>query len=152
LHFENVVLLLSEVLQEFELGGTDNSYDRAVFFESLKSDFNGFLFLFVFLGVFGESFFLTVEPVFVESSESVFVEFLSPDSGQSSESSRGIDISDQSDDNHGRGFDDGDSLDGFFLVQFGSWFFDFSQDVGHSGLEPSESCEVARFFLVVFRE
>jgi hypothetical protein len=96
LHFENVVLLLSEVLQEFELGGTDNSYDGAVFFESLKSDFNGFLFLFVFLGVFGESFFLTVEPVFVESSESVFVEFLSPDSGQSSESSRGIDISDQS--------------------------------------------------------
>jgi hypothetical protein len=68
LNFENVVFLLSHVLQEFELSGADNSDDGAVFFESLESDFNGFLFLFVFFGIFGESFFLAVEPVFVESS------------------------------------------------------------------------------------
>jgi hypothetical protein len=49
LDFEHVVFLLSEVLQEFELGRADNSDDGAVFFESLESDFNGFLFLFVFL-------------------------------------------------------------------------------------------------------
>lgn len=96
LDFENVVFLLSEVFQEFELGGADNSDDGAVLFESLESDFNGFLLLFVFLGVFGEGFFLAVEPVFVESSKSVFVEFLGPNSGQSSESSGGIDVSDQS--------------------------------------------------------
>lgn len=68
LYFENVVLLLSEVLQEFELGGANNSNDGAVFFESLESDFNGFFLFIVFLRVFGESFFLAVEPVFVESS------------------------------------------------------------------------------------
>lgn len=56
------------------------------------------------------------------------------------------------DDNHGRSFDDGDGLDGFLLVEFGTRLFDFSEDVGHSGLEPGESGEVARLFLVVFRE
>jgi hypothetical protein len=138
LDFDDVVFLLSEV-KEFHLGGGQNSNNRAIFLDSVQLDIDGFAGFGIFLLVFGESLFLRVHPVFVESSEGIFIEFLSPDSGQVSETSGGFDISDNSDNNHGGSFNDGDGFNNFFLVKFGTGFFNVSKDVGHTSFESGES-------------
>jgi len=92
--------------------------------------------------IFGESLFLRVHPVFVESSKGVFIEFLGPDGGQVSKTSGGFDISDDSDDDHGGSFNDGDGFDDFLFVKFGTGFFNVSENVGHTSLESCESGKV----------
>lgn len=80
LDFNNVVFLLSQV-EEFHLSGSNDSDDGAIFFDSVEGNIDGFFFFRVFLLVFGESLLFGVNPVSVESSEGVFIEFLSPNSG-----------------------------------------------------------------------
>ena len=60
---------------------------------------------------------------------------VSPDGSQSSESSWGFNISDQTDDFQWWGLDDGNSLDCLFLVEFRLWSVDISQDMSHTGFE-----------------
>jgi len=146
-----VVLLLSEV-EEFHLGGGQDSDDGTVFLDSVQLDVNGFAGFSIFLLVFGESLLFGVHPVFVESSESVFIEFLGPDGGEVSETSGGFDISDDSDDNHWGGFDDGNGFNNFLLVKLGSGFLNVSENVGHTGFESSESGEMDGGGRVISRE
>jgi len=68
--------------------------------------------------VLREGLLLSSGPVLVESSKGVGIEFLGPDSSKGSESSGGIDVSDDSDNSHGGSFDDSNSLNNFFLVEF----------------------------------
>ena len=95
LDFEDVVLLLSQVLKEVVLSMDDSSNWGSVFSDSVEFNFQ-------FLGLFGnswlvagESFLLGVNPVLVESSEGSLVEVVSPDSGKSSQSSWGFNVSNQ---------------------------------------------------------
>ena len=95
LDFEDVVLLLSQVLKEVVLSVDDSSNWGSVFSDSVEFNFQ-------FLGLFGnswlvagESFLLGVNPVLVESSEGSLVEVVSPDSGKSSQSSWGFNVSNQ---------------------------------------------------------
>ena len=95
LNFEDVVFLLSNVVEEVVLGMSDGSNNGAVLFDSVELDFNSF-------GIFGrfglivrEGFLLRVDPVLVESSEGSLVEVVSPDSGKSSQSSWGFNVSNQ---------------------------------------------------------
>ena len=95
LDFEDVVLLLSQVLKEVVLSVDDSSNWGSVFSDSVEFNFQ-------FLGLFGnswliagESFLLGVYPVLVESSEGSLVEVVSPDSGKSSQSSWGFNVSNQ---------------------------------------------------------
>lgn len=134
------------------MGGANSSDNGAVSSNSVERNFNGVFFLFVLLGVFGESFSLGIHPVFVKSSHSVSVQSLGPDSRKGSKSSGGFDVSNESDNNHGRGFEDGDGFNNFFFVEFGSSSFNFSDDMGHAGFESSESGEVAWFFSIISRE
>jgi len=67
---------------------------------------------------------------------------LSPDGGQSSETSGGFNVSDDTADNDWGSFEDGTGFNSFLLVQFGSWFVDISQDVGHTSLESGEGGKV----------
>jgi len=102
--------------------------------------------------VLGEGLLLGVLPVLIESSDGVFVQLVGPDGGQGSETSWGFDVSDDSDNDHGWGFDDGDSLNDFLLVQLGTWLINISDDMTHTSLESSEGGQVWLLLLVILWE
>lgn len=142
LDFDDVVLLLSEV--EFvHLGVGNDSDDGTVFLDSFEWDLD------VLGGILGNSLLVLGEglslgglPVLVESSQGVLVQLVGPDGGQGSQSSWGFDVSDDSDNNDGWGFDDGDGFDDFLLVQLGTWLINISDDMTHTSLESSEGSQV----------
>lgn len=150
LDFEDVVLLLSEV-GEVVLSVGNSSHDGGVLFDSVELDFN-------FLGILGlsliarEGFLLGLNPVLVEPAEGSLVEMVGPDSSKGSESSGGLDVSDQSDDLERRGLNDGDGFNFFLLVEFGLGSVDFSEDVSHACFEASEGCEVGSLGSVISGE
>lgn len=59
---------------------------------------------------------------------------LGPDGGQRSQSSGSLDVTDNTDDNHRWGLDNGNGLDDFSLVHLGSGSVKVSDDVSHTGL------------------
>ena len=75
------------------------------------------LFVAPFLDVLGESLLLGVHPVFIESSLELSGQVLGPDGGQSSETSWGFDVTNNTADNNGRSFEDCASFDDFLLVE-----------------------------------
>jgi len=151
LNFDDVVFLLSKI-EKFHLSGGDNSDDGAVLLDSVERDFDGLFFFGVFLLVLGEGLLFGADPVLVESSEGVFVEFLGPNGGKGSEASGGVDVSDDSDNNHRGAFDNGNGFNSLFFVEFGSGSFDVSKNVSHTGFEPSKSSEVAGLGSVILGE
>lgn len=67
---------------------------------------------------------------------------LGPDSGQRSQSTGSLDVTDNTDDNHRWGLDNGNGLDNFSLVHLGSGSVKVSDDVGHTGLVTHTGGEV----------
>jgi hypothetical protein len=67
---------------------------------------------------------------------------LGPDGGQRSETTGSLDVTDNTDDDHRRGLDDGNGLDDFSLVHLGSGSVEVSDDVGHTGLVTHAGSEV----------
>lgn len=152
LDFEHVVLLLTELGESLHLSGADSTDHSAVFLNSVQIHIKGLFLVIILLGVFGEGFLLGGHPVLVESTESVAVEFLGPHSGEGSESTRGVDVTDKTHHSDGGSFDHSHGFDDFLLVEFGTNTIDITHDVGHTGLETSEGGEVARLLGIVLGE
>jgi len=114
LDFEDVSLLLSKV-KLVHLSVDDNSDDLTVFLDSVELA-GDVLFIAPFLNVLGESLLLGVHPVFIESSLELSGQVLGPDGGQSSETSWGFNVTHNTTDNNGWGFEDCASFDDFLLV------------------------------------
>ena len=91
-------------------------------------------------------------PVFVESSLTFFSQMLSPDSLESTKTSWGFNVSNNTDGNHGWCFDDGYSLNDFFLVQFGTRTISFTYNMGHTSLESKEGSQVRLLGSIVLWE
>jgi hypothetical protein len=109
------LLLLKTGLSD--LGVSQDSNDGAVLLDPLELSVDGgSAILLVLLGVLGEGLLLRPVPVLVESPLELVREVLGPDGGERSESSRGLDVTDDTDDNHGGSLDDGDGLDDLSLV------------------------------------
>ena len=92
LDFEDVILLLSQVLEEVVLSVYNCSHNGGVLSDSVELNVNKFGF---FAGgglISGESFLFGVNPVLVEPSDGSLVEVVSPDGGESSESSWGFNV------------------------------------------------------------
>jgi len=70
----------------------------------------------VLLGVLGEGFPLRLVPLLIKSSTDVVAQMSSPDASNSSKSTGGGCITDNSNDDHGRGLEDRDDFDDFLLV------------------------------------
>lgn len=85
----------------------------------------------------------------VESSDDRLVQVLGEEGLDFLETSGGIDVSDNSDDNHPGAFDDGNGLDDFFLVKSGSGFANLSDDVSHTSFESNEGGKMNRLRGVV---
>lgn len=140
LDFEDMSSLLSKV-ELIQLSVDDNSDDSAVSLDSVE--FSGdVLFISPLSTVLGESLLLGVHPVFIESSLELGGQVLGPDGGQSSETSWGFNVTNNTDNNDWWSFEDGGSFNDFLLVELGSDLIDISEDVGHTGLEDWESGEV----------
>ena len=141
LDFHKVGLSLSE-LAFLDLSGDEDSNDRAVLSDSLDISvdvFLGVLWLGVFLGVVLESVLLGSIVVLIESSDDTRWEVLSPDGGESSESSWGINVTNHTDDLAWWGLDNGNwlnniLLDGLFTFSL----LHVSDDVGHTGFVAHE--------------
>jgi len=140
LDFEDMSSLLSKV-KLVQLSVNDNSDNLGVFLDSVE--FSGdVLFIRPFLGILGEGLLLGVHPVFIESSLELSAQMLSPDGGQSSETSGGFDVTNNTGNNDGGSFKNGTSFNGFLLVELGSDLIDISQDVSHTSLENGEGSKV----------
>eukprot|EP00178_Gracilaria_changii_P002665 TRINITY_DN13974_c0_g1_i2.p1 TRINITY_DN13974_c0_g1~~TRINITY_DN13974_c0_g1_i2.p1 ORF type:complete len:242 (-),score=21.76 TRINITY_DN13974_c0_g1_i2:33-758(-) len=133
------------------LGVADKSDYGAVLDDSVFGLFSDFLGL-QSLSILGEGFFLGSIPVLVKSSFERFAESLSPKGSQSSQSLDGFDVSDHSDDSHGRSLDNGGCFDCLLFVELRARSLDFSQNVGHSSLETCKSGKMRGLFLVIFGE
>lgn len=142
LDLEDVVLLLSEVLEEVVLSVNDGSDNSAILLDSVELGFNSLGILGRFRLVSGEGFSLGVDPVLVEPSKGSLVEVVGPDGGKGSKSSWSLDVSNQTNNLQRRGFNDGDGFNFLLLIEFSFGSVDISEDMGHSSLESSKGGEV----------
>jgi hypothetical protein len=150
-----VSLLLTEV-QFANIGVGEHTDDVAVLLNALKFGVGAIAAFLLFvgeaLGVLGEGLFLGVVPVLVESSLDLLIQVLSPDSGKGTETTGGLDVSDQTNNAHRGGLDDGDGFDDFLVVDLRSGLCGLTEDVGHTGLVAHEGGEVAWLASVVLGE
>lgn len=145
------LLLLQTGLSE--LGVCQDSNDGAVLPDSLEfSTDGGTVGVGVLLGVLGEGLLLGLVPVLVESSLDFVGQVFSPDGGQGSKTSGGLDVTDNTNDDHGRGLDDGNGLDDFSLVHLGSGSVKVSDDMGHTSLVAHESGKMNRLGRIILGE
>jgi len=149
LEFDDVSFLLFE-WKHLHLGVGDESNNLAVLFDLVQSSLLGRFRFSPFLLVFSESQFLGFSPVFVESSFALVGDVFGPDGFEGSESSWGLDVSDNTNANHWWAIDDGTWLDDFFLVELVALSGNFSNDVGHTGFVSDETGQVGGFRFVVF--
>jgi len=129
-------------LELADLGVGEHTHNLAVLLDAVELVVDGLGVLGSLLGVLGEGFLLRRVPVLVESASNVIGEMVSPDGGQGAEAVGGSDVSDDTDNNHRRGLDNGDGLDGLLLVELGARTLDLSHDVGHAGLVAHEGSKV----------
>jgi hypothetical protein len=66
--------------------------------------------------------------------------------------SGGLDVANDTNDDEGWGFDDGDGFNGLLLMQLGTDTVHFTKDVGHACLEAGEGRQVHGLLRVVARE
>lgn len=136
----DVSLSSSEVLDEGGLGVDDGSDGGAVLLGS--GDLGFHLTGGVLGGVLGVGLLLGLVEVLVEGSLEGVIEMSSHDGGQGSVTSGGVDVSDETNDLHGGGLDDGDGLNDLLLVDLRVGSVSSSLDVSHTGLEPHEGGQV----------
>jgi len=133
--------LLSE-LQQLDLGVSKDTNYRAVLLDAVDLSLNLLGLLSGLLGVLGEGFLLGVVPVLVEATLEVIGQVVGPNSGQSAKTVWCGNITNNTNHNHRRCLQHGDSLHSFLLVKLGSWSLDFSDNVTHASLASHESGQV----------
>jgi len=148
LKFDDVSFLLFE-WKHFHLGVGDESNNLAVLFDLVQSSLLGRFRFSPFLLVFSESQFLGFSPVFVKSPFSFVTDMFSPDGLEGSETSWGLDVTNNTDSDHWWAIDDGDWLDDFLFVELVALSSDFSDDVGHTGFVTDETGQVGGFGFVI---
>lgn len=118
LDLHEVSLLLGETsLADLSMG--EDTDDRAVFADALELTLDGLAtILSVLLGVAGEGLLLGSVPVLVESALDFVRKVVGPNGGEGAEAARGLDIADESNGDHRRCLDNGNSFDNLSLVEF----------------------------------
>ena len=116
LDFENVSLLLAKV-EELDVGVSDYTDDLAVLLDTSQLLLVALIAAVHLLEVLGESLLLGSAPVLVEAALAAGGQVLSPHGDQGTETAGSLDVANHTDDGHGRGLEDGDSLQGLLLVQ-----------------------------------
>jgi hypothetical protein len=91
-------------------------------------------------------------PVLVETAAAILAQMLGKDSLQRSGTTRSVDVSNNTNNDHRRSFKDGDGLNNFLLVDLGSRLVHVANDVGHASLVTHEGSQVDRLGRIVLWE
>ena len=153
LDFHQMSLLLTN-LQLLDLSVGKNTNDLAIVHNLLQ------LFFHILLtfgsgktsSVVGESLLLALVPVLVETTLARIVHMFSKNGGESAETLGSLDVTDNTNNNHRRSFEDGDSFDNFLLVGLATGTIQGTDDVSHTGLVAHESSEMGLFSSIILRE
>ena len=93
---------------------TDN---RAVLLDAFQLGLNSLTLLGgVLLGILGESLALALIPILVEATLNIITHMLSPNGGKGTKTTGSLNITNQTNDNHGGSLNDGDGFNDFLLV------------------------------------
>jgi len=144
------LLLSKSGLSNLSVG--ENSDDGSGSFQSSNLLGKNLLVIGVLLSVLGESFPLRSVPRSVESSSALVAQMGSPDGSQSSKTLGGGNVSNDTNNDHGRGLDDGDGFDDLLLVDLRSKLVDLSNDMGGSSLVSHEGSEMDGLSLIILGE
>ena len=77
---------------------------------------------------------------------------LGPDGGERAETTRSLNVTDNTDDNHGRCLDNCAGLDNFLLVHLRAWTVKVANNCGHAGLVAHGGSEVNGLLGVILGE
>ena len=152
LNLHDVCLELAEV--EFvNLGGADDTDGRAVFLNTLKISLDGLgvlVFMLEAVDVLLEGVLLGSVPVLVESSLNILVDVLGPDSGEGTESTWGLNVSDHTDDLHWWALNNRGSMHNILLDDLLTFSTLLVLDtMGHASLVAHEGSEMNWLCLVI---
>jgi len=145
-------LLLLKTLALAHLGVADKTDRAAVLLDELKVLLNSGLALLVLLGILGECLLLGLVPVLVEATPHFVVQVLSPYSLERTQTVGGLHVADHTDNNHGRSFNECDSLARLLLVELGAGLVHITENVSASSLVTHESGQVALGRGIILRE
>jgi hypothetical protein len=152
LDFHDVCLLDSKV-ELLDLCVGDDTNNGAVLLDTFEFGINVLTAVFgVLLGVLGEGLFLGTVPVLVHATPELLVQMLREYGGKSSKTMRGFDVTNNTDNNHRRGFDDSDGVNNLTLVHKSTGTVDSTNNVGHTGLVSAEGGQVRSIIGVVLGE
>jgi len=137
-----------------DLGVDQQADDRAATTDAFEFLVDGVFLLLraVLLAVFGEGLLLGFGPVLVESSSDIFGEMLGPDGCQRAKSLGSVDVSNNTNGNHRRSFQDSNRFDNFFLVELRSRLIHFTKNVSATSLVGHEGGQMWRFGDIIFGE
>jgi len=139
LDFDDVRLLLTAT-QQLLLSVHDHTDNGAVLLDLSEILLDLFLAKIIvpFLAGLGESLLLGFGPVLVEATLAFLADMFGPDSLQGTKTTRGFNVTDDTDADHRRRFDDRNGFDDLPFVHFAAGTVSFANDMGHTGLEAQK--------------
>lgn len=108
--------------------------------------------LLVLAGVLGKGLALASIPILVETATEIIAQVLSKHGRDGAQSTGGLDVAGDTDDDHWGRLDDGNGFDNFFLVHFGTGTVQITDNVGHPSLVAHEGSQVDGFLGIVLGE
>merc|ERR1719203_770834 len=152
LDLHQMSLLLTKV-QRADLGVSQDADNLAVLLDAVQLGLHvGVVLVTDARGVAGERLSLAAVPVLVKATLQLNAQVLHPHGGKGTETTGGLDVTNQTHDLHGGGLDDGHGLDGLLFVDLGSGLVDLTQDVSHTGLVTQEGGQMTLLLGVILRE
>ena len=134
------------------LGVRQNTDDAALLLHLRELSLDLLLSVGVLLRVLGEGLLLGLVKVLVELPLDLLAEVLSEDGLQGLDPVEGLDVPDNTDDDHGRAVQNSDGLAGLLLMNLRARLLHVTGDVGHPGLVSHEGREVGLLRRIVLRE
>jgi len=147
------VRLLQADLDLANLGVNDGTNHSAVFLDTRELAVDSpSLIIGKTLGVFAEGLPLGAVPVLVKTTLDFLAQMRSPNGGKGAEALGSLDVTNQTNNDHGGDFKDGDRLQNFTLVHLGTQLIQIANNVGHASLVTQEGSDVGGFAWIILWE